>query len=75
MGLMGFIPINNLSAFGSVYNHYLTLFMTSLELDYQTWEREDCYGMFDYSETKNIKQHHKIVIKSPGKLVRNIRNH
>lgn len=49
--------------------------MASLELEYQTWEREECYGMFDYSETKLIKHHEKLILKGTGKLVKNIQNH
>lgn len=45
--------------------------MNYIELNYQTWEREECYGMFDYSEEQNIKKHSKIVLKTSGILIRN----
>jgi predicted O-methyltransferase YrrM len=45
--------------------------MNYIEVNYQTWEREECYGMFDYSEIKDIRKHEKLVIKSTGILLRN----
>ena len=45
--------------------------MSFIEVEYCTWEREETYGMFDYSEQKGIKKYPKLVIKQPGKLFRN----
>ena len=45
--------------------------MSYLELEYYSWERQEAYGMFDYSEQKNLKNYPKITIKRPGKLFRN----
>ena len=46
--------------------------MSFIQVDYCTWEREETYGMFDYSEQKNIKCYNKINIKEPGRLFRNV---
>jgi uncharacterized protein YfaT (DUF1175 family) len=49
--------------------------MCYYDLHYQTWEREECYGMFDYSDPNTLKSHDKIPIKSSGLLYRNSHNH
>jgi len=49
--------------------------MCYYELHYQTWEREESYGMFDFSDPNSLRTHDKISIKSSGILFRNSNNH
>ena len=44
--------------------------MNYIEVNYQTWEREECYGLFDYSQTKNIRNHESMPVKTSGLLLR-----
>ena len=48
--------------------------MNYLELEYQIWEREENYGMYDYSDNSN-KTYPSIVIKNNTKIYKHRTKH